>query len=222
MLSAWRADALVMISLAEHEFCVETKSGRFLVSASELSDMLVGASELLEAKLTAHAAIFTLSYLKSKPAASQKKAMPLSPREKLQVFIAGVIPFFGFGVTDNGLMIVFGDLIDQYLSHFNLSPMGLAALANLLSDVVGVYMGGSIQQFANGLGAAEPVMTQAQRNLPSTVQYRLLGEATGVTLGCWAGMTPLLICPERYNKAEAQAEIAGGAPPLRTATPHPS
>jgi hypothetical protein len=170
--------------------------------------MLVGASELLEAKLTAHAAIFTLSYLKSKPAASQKKAMPLSQREKLQVFIAGVIPFFGFGVTDNGLMIVFGDLIDQYLSHFNLSPMGLAALANLLSDVVGVYMGGSIQQLANGLGAAEPVMTHAQRNLPSTVQYRLLGEATGVTLGCWAGMAPLLICPERYNKAEANAEIA--------------
>ena len=222
MLSAWRADALVMISLEEKEFCVETKSGRFLVSASDLSDMLVGASELLEAKLTAHAAIFTLSYLKSKPAALQKKAMPLSPREKLQVFIAGVIPFFGFGVTDNGLMIVFGDLIDQYLScHFNLSPLGLAALANLLSDVVGIYMGGSIQQLANGLGAAEPVITHAQRNLPSTVQYRLLGEATGVTLGCWAGMAPLLICPERYNKAGPQAEIAQ-SPPLRTAIPPPS
>lgn len=216
MLSAWRADALIMISLAEKEFCVDTKSGRFLVGTSELSDMLVGASELLEAKLTAHAAIFTLSYLKSKPATLLKKALPLSLRNKLQVFIAGAIPFFGFGVTDNGLMVIFGDLIDHHLSKFfKLTPMGLAAWANLLSDIVGVFMGGSIQQLANRMGAAEPVMSYVQRNLPSTIQYRLLGEATGITLGCWAGMAPLLICPERYNRAEANAEIAGGAPPLR-------
>lgn len=139
MLDAWDADALIMISLAETEFCVETKAGRFVLGAAERGDIQIGVQvarrlpacvcasrrlvsprsacsaqetlypnavdaaacqrreqadrpevqrarqELLDAKLTAHAATFTLSYLKSKAALSQKKIKPLTRRLKLQV-----------------------------------------------------------------------------------------------------------------------------------------
>jgi len=205
MLDAWDADALIMISLAETEFCVETKAGRFVLGAAERGDIQIGVQELLDAKLTAHAATFTLSYLKSKAALSQKKIKPLTRRLKLQVFIAGMMPFLGFGLTDNGLMVIFGELIDEFLgTRFKLSAMGAAAWGNLLSDVAGVFLGGSVQQVANLLGAAEPALTHAQRNLPSTIQCRLLGEAVGVGLGCWAGMAPLLLYPERFSKADAQ------------------
>ena len=135
-----------------------------------------------------------------------------------------------------------------------------------------------MQQIAYRLGASEPPLTLAQRNLPSTIQVpayastvmplrlyfhgvsplahthttrtvsytpsgscsfprflsralslsipllafcpafptilaqcKLLGEALGVGLGCWAGMAPLLIAPERYAKKEAAAEAGAAA-----------
>ena len=54
------------------------------------------------------------------------------------------------------------------------------------------------------------------------LQCRLLGEAVGVGLGCWAGMAPLLLYPERFSKADAQdaPAVAPGTLAPRS-PPHP-
>ena len=39
-------------------------------------------------------------------------------------------------------------------------------------------------------------------------QCKLLGEALGVGLGCWAGMAPLLLAPDRFAKKDAGGDAA--------------
>ncbi|EKX34068.1 hypothetical protein GUITHDRAFT_80856 [Guillardia theta CCMP2712] len=121
------------------------------------------------------------------------KVMRPSNRELMQMFIAQCIPFIGFGITDNGLMIIFGEAIEQFLGKLmGLSTMGAAATGNLLSDIAGIFLGGQVQAIASRLGAAEPDLTLEQRSLTITRTCKQLGETVGITIGCIIGMAPLL------------------------------
>ena len=77
---------------------------------------------------------------------------PFHPDVVAQLFASGMIPFIGFGMTDNGLMIICGDvprargtgeniageIIEEFLGkRLGLSAMGAAAWGNLLSDMAG-------------------------------------------------------------------------------------
>ena len=49
------------------------------------------------------------------------------------MMIAHMVPFIGFGLTDNGLMIIFGEAIDEFLGKsMKLSTMGAAATGSVL------------------------------------------------------------------------------------------
>ena len=53
-----------------------------------------------------------------------------------------------FGVVDNGLMILFGDIIDKTLSDtFNLSVMASAGWGNAISDAVSVLVASLIPEY---------------------------------------------------------------------------
>lgn len=55
------------------------------------------------------------------------------------VFIFNTIPFIGFGILDNGIMIVAGEYIDSTLGvMLGISTMAAAGFGNIISDIAGV------------------------------------------------------------------------------------
>ncbi len=70
------------------------------------------------------------------------RLIPPTPRQLGLYALSVGIPFVGFGLMDNSIMIVSGDLIAHYLGlYLSLSMLASAALGNLVSDVAGVAFG---------------------------------------------------------------------------------
>ena len=112
---------------------------------------------------------------------------------KLVALEAGV-PFVGFGFIDNAGMIVFGDAIDQTLGVvLGVSTLASAALGNMVSDILGIGLGGAVAHFAGKLGLPTATLTLEQTMSKSVRRARTFGSVVGVILGCFLGMFPLLI-----------------------------
>eukprot|EP00928_Gymnodinium_smaydae_P043537 TRINITY_DN29149_c0_g1_i1.p1 TRINITY_DN29149_c0_g1~~TRINITY_DN29149_c0_g1_i1.p1 ORF type:complete len:955 (-),score=120.26 TRINITY_DN29149_c0_g1_i1:245-3109(-) len=110
-----------------------------------------------------------------------------------QLFVASAIPFVGFGFFDNFVMIVAGDFIDSTMCvTFCFSTMAAAAVGNTVSDVVGIYAGGVVEQAADKMGIREPPLTSDQRLLPATKVWQYTGQVLGIVFGCFLGACPLL------------------------------
>ena len=68
--------------------------------------------------------------------------IPPTKRQLLLYALSVGIPFIGFGMMDNAIMILAGEYIDITLgATFGLSLLASAALGNLISDVAGVGFG---------------------------------------------------------------------------------
>jgi hypothetical protein len=62
----------------------------------------------------------------------------ISYPETKQLFMFNALPFVGFGILDNMIMILAGEYIDQSLgAMLSISTMAAAALGNIISDVAG-------------------------------------------------------------------------------------
>ncbi|GAB5358776.1 hypothetical protein AAMO2058_000487700 [Amorphochlora amoebiformis] len=109
------------------------------------------------------------------------------------LFMRSAVPFFGFGFVDNVIMITAGEMIDVKLGDtFHLTTLAAAGLGNLLSDVAGIGLGGVIEEGATKLGLPDPRMSIQQLNGRSSRIVRHLATVVGISLGCLAGMVPLL------------------------------
>lgn len=118
---------------------------------------------------------------------------PPSPLQLRQVFGASALPFVGFGILDNAVMIIFGDVIDMTLcTAFGFSTMAAAALGNTLSDGVGVFSGGLVEDLAARFGFKAPPISRAQQEMACTRRWERTGQLCGVMFGCLLGMFPLL------------------------------
>ncbi|EED90065.1 predicted protein, partial [Thalassiosira pseudonana CCMP1335] len=120
------------------------------------------------------------------------------------------IPFVGFGIMDNSILLLAGEAIDTTLGvTLGISTMCAAAIGNIISDVVGVAFGtviedaiarwsGRIERLSNGKVKLPPLpkLSHEQRNLRSVRLASQLGCAIGLTVGCIIGMFPLLFFPE--------------------------
>lgn len=111
------------------------------------------------------------------------------------------IPFVGFGFIDNLLMIVVGDYLDIHLGAvLGFSTMAAAGMGNLISDVAGVGLGGTVDHYAKMLGLPAAKLTLKQLQQKSVRLAVLLGHCLGVSLGCLLGMFPLLFFNHTQNK----------------------
>ena len=128
--------------------------------------------------------------------ASNCSSAPVAPTrtQLVRLGIAAGVPFVGFGIADNGIMILAGDYIDGTLGvKFGLSTMAAAGIGNLISDVVGVSMGEVIESFcATRLGLRAPALTEAQLDLRVVRTLKAGSCMLGVAIGCVIGMAPLL------------------------------
>jgi tRNA-specific adenosine deaminase 1 len=141
-------------------------------------------------------------------------AVPEPTRQELRIVaLHQAIPFVGFGIMDNSLLLLSGEAIDMYLGvKLGISTMCAAALGNIISDLAGVALGtmiedavakwsNRIEQLTNGRIKLPPLpkLTYEQRNLRSVRFSTQMGCAIGLTIGCIIGMFPLLFFPDDHN-----------------------
>ncbi|XP_012273194.1 uncharacterized protein LOC105695820 [Orussus abietinus] len=117
-----------------------------------------------------------------------------SRADLMKVLIANAIPFIGFGFLDNAIMIIAGDSIEATLgSIVPISTMGAAAIGNTISDIIGIGSAYYVELLATKIGFQQPELTPIQMNLPTTRRHANAGRVLGVTIGCFLGMSPLLL-----------------------------
>jgi hypothetical protein len=87
----------------------------------------------------------------------------LTYSETKQLFVYNTLPFIGFGILDNMIMILAGEYIDQKLgAMLAISTMAAAGFGNIISDVAGVGLAHYIEFFVHRLGIKHPVLSAAQ------------------------------------------------------------
>lgn len=119
------------------------------------------------------------------------------------------IPFVGFGIMDNAILILAGDAIDTSLGvTLGISTLCAAAIGNIISDLAGVGLGTVIEDFCSKLNIPQPNLSQAQRQLRSVRFANQFGCALGITIGCIIGMFPLLfIDTGKADKLKEEAHL---------------
>jgi tRNA-specific adenosine deaminase 1 len=133
--------------------------------------------------------------------------VPEPDRKELRlVTLNQAIPFVGFGIMDNALLIIAGDAIDTSLGvTLGISTMCAAAIGNIISDVAGILMGTIIEDFTSRLGLPAANISAAQRQLRSVRFAGQFGTTVGLVTGCIIGMFPLLLIDS--NKVQRLKEV---------------
>lgn len=137
---------------------------------------------------------------------------PPTNRQLAYVSLGALVPFIGFGMVDNGLMVIYGDVIDGTLGvMFGFSMLASAALGNAISNIFGMILHGTIHKWADKLGIPDPHLTLAQRKLPRVHFWTTFGSTVGVFTGCLLGMGPLLFMDQTKKEEERAATKLPGA-----------
>ena len=126
------------------------------------------------------------------------QAAPLTRGQVLKLCLISGVPFVGFGIVDNGIMIVAGDAIDNTLGvALGISTLAAAGLGNLISDVAGIGAGDVIERWCVRMGVKEPPLSALQLASDAVRKARTVGSVGGIALGCLIGMFPLLFIDDR-------------------------
>ena len=133
--------------------------------------------------------------------------VPVTSYQLRALAVQNGLPYVGFGMVDNALMILSGDLIDGTLGVvLGLSTLAAAALGNAFSNSLGMVLHGTIERFANTLGLPDARLTLAQRHLPVVKNVRMASGIVGVLAGCIIGMFPLAFM-NAHGNAEKRNEL---------------
>lgn len=142
---------------------------------------------------------------------SSTEKVPEPSQYELRIYaLTSGLPFIGFGIMDNAILIWAGDKIDTHLGVvFGISTLCAAAIGNIISDIAGVGLGTWIEDFcARRVKLPKLNLTNAQRNLRSVRFAGQAGNCIGLTIGCIIGMFPLLwIDTEEIQKQKHVTQI---------------
>lgn len=169
---------------------------------TELEEEFVKADSDHDGKLTyAEFKAWALKTIESGP--QRAEVTEPTRRQLLCVSLGALVPFVGFGMVDNGLMVIYGDVIDGTLGvWFGFSMLASAALGNAISNIFGMVLHGTIHKWSDKLGLPDPHLTLAQRKLPTVHFWTTFGSTVGVFGGCLLGMTPLLWMDQTKKEEE--------------------
>jgi len=118
----------------------------------------------------------------------------LATNQQLRLLLSRTMaPYIGFGIVDNGLMVISGEMIDLYLgTMFGISTMAAAALGNAFSNGIGMGMHGVIERAASKIGLHDPKLTMEQMQQKQVHLVKTGASIVGIITGCLIGMFPLL------------------------------
>ena len=130
-----------------------------------------------------------------------------SSRELRALFLSSALPFVGFGLMDQTVMLWSGNAIDVTLGvMFGLSTLAAAAYGQICSNAAGVLFGGTVENIALRAGLPTPRLTGHQQRLPIVKRMRTGGAFFGVVAGCTLGLVNLLfIDTDRSSHLKLQA-----------------
>merc|ERR1719228_1145358 len=90
-------------------------------------------------------------------------------------------------------MIICGEGIESSIGvTLGISVLASAGIGNLFSDIVGLGVGGYIEQLVTKLGIPSPNLSAGQWEIPSTWRIVMWSRVIGISIGCLLGMFPLL------------------------------
>eukprot|EP00392_Amoebophrya_sp_AT5.2_P006777 g6789.t1 len=143
---------------------------------------------------------------RSAPARYSTAPEPPHPLQLRLYFAANFLPFMAFGFLDNTIMLVCGEFLDTYLGVWlGISTMAAAALGNIVGDVAGIWLGGTVEYLA-GLKVEDHRLTSQQMKLHSVQRLKTVAMASGIFTGCVLGMFPLI-----FGKGRDGQQDDGGA-----------
>ncbi|XP_792903.3 transmembrane protein 65 [Strongylocentrotus purpuratus] len=136
--------------------------------------------------------------------------VPNPTRQQLRlVAFSNALPFIGFGFFDNAIMIIAGDYIDVTIGGaLSISTMAAAAFGNMISDVAGIGLAGTVEAFVSKIGVQIPVLTPEQQDLTKIRWTASMARAVGIAIGCFIGMFPLLFLKTKED-IESEDEEKG-------------
>eukprot|EP00754_Rhynchopus_humris_P047278 Rhum_TRINITY_DN6864_c0_g1::Rhum_TRINITY_DN6864_c0_g1_i1::g.21104::m.21104 len=115
---------------------------------------------------------------------------------KTQIFqlcVLSAVPFIGFGIFDNMVMLTVGDVIDATFGvTMGFSTLAAAGLGQCVSDATGMTLQGFIERFSDRLGLPNPHLTLQQQELSCVKSWVQFARTLGIVVGCLIGMFPLL------------------------------
>jgi hypothetical protein len=120
-----------------------------------------------------------------------------------EIVSSGAGPFV-FGFLDNFIMLVAGASIDSALGSLGFGATALAGIGNTISDTVSKASEESLDNLMDKVGFSESKEGQALSSKEKKV-VRSMGGVAGITMGCIAGMIPMLFGVKlgaRYVKAQ--------------------
>ena len=111
------------------------------------------------------------------------------------------VPMIGFGFVDNFLMICCGELIEESVGRiFVLSTMAAAGLGNMCSDIAGLSLSRTIEDYSAKMGIKPHKITRPQFRTTRVRLVSFLSSTLGISFGCLIGMFPLLFIHDDNNK----------------------
>jgi len=130
----------------------------------------------------------------SRIAANDPASVPRPTNHQLRIFaLHAAMPMVVFGILDNSIMILGGDVIDDMIgSTFRLSTLACAALANTFADVLGISIGNTVESMTARLGLPKAGLSHLQVELPIVRRVERGAASGGIFVGCILGMFPLL------------------------------
>jgi len=129
-----------------------------------------------------------------------------------QLTVRTAVPFVGFGFFDNTIMLTVGETLDLTLGvAFSFSTLAAAGMGQMVSDASGITLQGLIERFADRLGLPDPHLSVAQQQLSFIKSWMLASRIVGIVFGCFLGMFPLLMMPDRTPRLVDQiaAKLSG-------------
>lgn len=99
-------------------------------------------------------------------------------------FFSVMVGMVVFGIMDNGIMVLAGSAIDDYIKTFGFSTMLAAGIGNTFSDAVGVLSGSIVARMVwKSFGKV------TEEDIGDGLF--LFGETLGIIVGCIIGLIPL-------------------------------
>ena len=109
-----------------------------------------------------------------------------------------------FGFTDNAVMLLAGEAIDNAVGmHLGITTLASAGLGNIAADVVGVSVTHQIKEKSRKIEWAQPPrLSTIQQAMKSVRAAKMTGAALGVSVGCLLGMIPLFFTSPGFFDTE--------------------
>eukprot|EP00850_Spirogloea_muscicola_P002929 SM000011S19107 [mRNA] locus=s11:904127:906648:- [translate_table: standard] len=132
------------------------------------------------------------SYVEAQAIKYGASEKPLTEKQLLHLTLRAAIGMIGFGFTDNAIMIIAGDAIQNSIgATLNLPTLLSAGLGNAIADLVGTAFREYIEGVSSNFMPSSRV-SPVQMQMKEAWWAETTGASVGVTIGCLLGLVPIL------------------------------